>query len=776
MTSNNNTNNSSTTDDDMNTTSEEVNTSSLDLQLMDGSPDQVIPESDNDSGIVAIVGKNKRIGSTASNSDEDHSLKDKINQSVNQLLNTYGGVGSVVKPRVRFDDELPLSEQNMRKSCKKLFETLRNNQNSLPSNEESSYNNNNKSLLPSCHCRHFAPQSGSSVTANNSCNACYTNDLSEESFDDNELLITTYGRDQYPTNGYNRQSGAGGRHTKYHTLDNRKKHNNPNLWSSKAGGVKSGGKTFEDIVHRKSSPIDCNEALDKIKRMSDRLESSSMVNAFARPAFIKSADFGQTMDTLYETIFPTTDIPKVTTSQTPKTSATVESPNSHVNRWLNSSPINSGGNNNNIDRHTDDDYVIDVKEFNVLSAVAVGANNNRFASDPKPPCFLRSIPNDIHKIHSMNSPSKGSYISADQIYPDMTSNCGDDNINGLPVTDVMNRSFDERTATAADQRFSQSYSAGDDMKKGILRNRLKGATSEIDLNKTSLTTASPKSKSFLQRFKSAFSRAFTSSTSASNSSSSAADNKQFQKQLAINTVHNSKSQSQSDLRINCDPKGSRMNLNTGGGMDSQRHHHHHRGSAAADRSPSFVKNIRSRISLRRSSNKVNSPDKDSKSTNKAINSRRSLLMDQRYNNSSIPSSATTSTLLSSPKHLSLSLATVDNIVGNNDGDHNNRVWGELIKLNSDSSQVIQIRRQTGHPFGFFVARGTVNQVKGVFVSRMKDEETQKCLTGVLEIGDEILAIDGESVKEANIMRINQLIANKDTIRLTIIPYMNNKYF
>ena len=58
---------------------------------------------------------------------------------------------------------------------------------------------------------------------------------------------------------------------------------------------------------------------------------------------------------------------------------------------------------------------------------------------------------------------------------------------------------------------------------------------------------------------------------------------------------------------------------------------------------------------------------------------------------------------------------------------------------------------------------------------MKDEETQKSLTGVLEIGDEILAIDGESVKEANIMRVNQLIANKETIRLTIVPYMNNKY-
>ena len=40
------------------------------------------------------------------------------------------------------------------------------------------------------------------------------------------------------------------------------------------------------------------------------------------------------------------------------------------------------------------------------------------------------------------------------------------------------------------------------------------------------------------------------------------------------------------------------------------------------------------------------------------------------------------------------------------------VWGELIKLNSDSSQVIQIHRQKGRAFGFFVARGTVNNIKG----------------------------------------------------------------
>jgi hypothetical protein len=50
-----------------------------------------------------------------------------------------------------------------------------------------------------------------------------------------------------------------------------------------------------------------------------------------------------------------------------------------------------------------------------------------------------------------------------------------------------------------------------------------------------------------------------------------------------------------------------------------------------------------------------------------------------------------------------------------EGNQSIQVWGELIKLNSDSSQVIQIHRKKGQAFGFFVARGTVNNVKGLLL-------------------------------------------------------------
>ena len=55
---------------------------------------------------------------------------------------------------------------------------------------------------------------------------------------------------------------------------------------------------------------------------------------------------------------------------------------------------------------------------------------------------------------------------------------------------------------------------------------------------------------------------------------------------------------------------------------------------------------------------------------------------------------------------------------------------------------------------------------------MRDEIIQKSLAGVLEIGDEILFIGNENVKDSNIMHINEVIANKDKIMLTIMPYVN----
>lgn len=46
------------------------------------------------------------------------------------------------------------------------------------------------------------------------------------------------------------------------------------------------------------------------------------------------------------------------------------------------------------------------------------------------------------------------------------------------------------------------------------------------------------------------------------------------------------------------------------------------------------------------------------------------------------------------------------------------VWGQLIKINkSDGSQVIELQRSPGRPWGFFVARGAINNTKGKLDSK-----------------------------------------------------------
>ncbi|KAG8194142.1 hypothetical protein JTE90_000980 [Oedothorax gibbosus] len=102
------------------------------------------------------------------------------------------------------------------------------------------------------------------------------------------------------------------------------------------------------------------------------------------------------------------------------------------------------------------------------------------------------------------------------------------------------------------------------------------------------------------------------------------------------------------------------------------------------------------------------------------------------------------------------------------------VRGQLLELKIDGSQVVELTKTPSKPYGFFVARGRVRNSKGVFVSRMRDQETKKQLSGLLDIGDEILEINGFNVKEADILEVNRLMANKNSLLLTVLPYLCRK--
>ncbi|XP_037514462.1 nascent polypeptide-associated complex subunit alpha, muscle-specific form [Rhipicephalus sanguineus] len=108
------------------------------------------------------------------------------------------------------------------------------------------------------------------------------------------------------------------------------------------------------------------------------------------------------------------------------------------------------------------------------------------------------------------------------------------------------------------------------------------------------------------------------------------------------------------------------------------------------------------------------------------------------------------------------------------GGHPTHVSAQLLQQNLDGTQVVELRRPPGRSFGFFLARGRVQAHHGVFVSRMPDAHTQQVLQGLLDIGDEILEVNGTDVRDADIMTVNSLMTNQSTLLLTVLPYICRK--
>uniref|UniRef100_T1K404 PDZ domain-containing protein n=2 Tax=Tetranychus urticae TaxID=32264 RepID=T1K404_TETUR len=103
------------------------------------------------------------------------------------------------------------------------------------------------------------------------------------------------------------------------------------------------------------------------------------------------------------------------------------------------------------------------------------------------------------------------------------------------------------------------------------------------------------------------------------------------------------------------------------------------------------------------------------------------------------------------------------------------VFGSIVSTPGDYMKIVEIHRPQGKPFGFFVARGTVNNIKGIFISRI-DSNGEKVYQGLLEIGDRLIEIDGIDVTEASVIQVNQLMSNKTKLTLKIVPFtaLNNK--
>lgn len=60
---------------------------------------------------------------------------------------------------------------------------------------------------------------------------------------------------------------------------------------------------------------------------------------------------------------------------------------------------------------------------------------------------------------------------------------------------------------------------------------------------------------------------------------------------------------------------------------------------------------------------------------------------------------------------------------------------------------------------------------GIFISRMHDNIASNSLTGLLSIGDRIMAIDECPIEpDYDILRVNQMISKKNKILLRVKPF------
>lgn len=97
--------------------------------------------------------------------------------------------------------------------------------------------------------------------------------------------------------------------------------------------------------------------------------------------------------------------------------------------------------------------------------------------------------------------------------------------------------------------------------------------------------------------------------------------------------------------------------------------------------------------------------------------------------------------------------------------------GQVISTGPGMVQTIELNRPSHGKFGFYIAQGNDpdGQSKSIFVSRFYQKAMDKFLASLLRPGDEILAINGQPVRELPISEVTAILSDLETVQLTILP-------
>lgn len=90
-------------------------------------------------------------------------------------------------------------------------------------------------------------------------------------------------------------------------------------------------------------------------------------------------------------------------------------------------------------------------------------------------------------------------------------------------------------------------------------------------------------------------------------------------------------------------------------------------------------------------------------------------------------------------------------------------------------QTVELHKPPHGKFGIYIAQGidpSLPQRKSIFVSRFYQENMSMFYGNLLRPGDEIIAVNGHVVRDYSVNEVSLMLANCQTVQLTVLPCTN----
>ncbi|XP_078392869.1 uncharacterized protein KIAA1614-like [Cetorhinus maximus] len=92
-----------------------------------------------------------------------------------------------------------------------------------------------------------------------------------------------------------------------------------------------------------------------------------------------------------------------------------------------------------------------------------------------------------------------------------------------------------------------------------------------------------------------------------------------------------------------------------------------------------------------------------------------------------------------------------------------RVIGQVTQTFADASFMLELSKPAHGPFGFLISRSCGR----LFIHQMADQNAEKLYVGLLELGDEILEVNGVRVENLSFNEVNSLMLQGSTVSIWI---------